>query len=74
MTSDPGEISRFSTFEEYKAFNWTDGCLEMCSSGTDCYKEYFIIESTEYVDHIFNFSKELYHVFIEFPTHPTTII
>jgi len=56
----------FSTFKDETSFQWSDKCWQKCSQNTDCYKEFFRLDSKE------NEAKKN-TLRIEFPSHPTTI-
>jgi len=56
----------FSTFHDETVFEWSDKCWKKCSQSTDCYKEFFRLDSRE------NEADEN-ALRIEFPSHPTTI-
>ena len=61
---------KFSTFDEYLNFNWSEKCSELCGHNTDCYREYFI---SDFKEHHFSFEVDRFQLAIDFPTHPTTI-
>ena len=60
------------SYVDIRSLNSTNRCSQRCSLRTDCYKEHFIMSSTQ--DNS-NLAKQ-YHsfrIFFEFPSHPTTI-
>ena len=64
------ESLKFSTKDEFLNISEKLGqnCNEMCDQNTDCYKEYFNFEGKETKTSI-----QRYQIWIDIPTHPTTI-
>ena len=60
-----------STRQEFIEFNGTDNCSKKCAKYTDCFKEHFICESSPSKLGASNWKD--FGIFINFPTHPTTI-
>jgi len=57
---------KYSSWHDVTHYEWTDKCLKKCNQNTDCYKEFFSLDSREHDSQEFKLQ-------IEFPSHPTTI-